>query len=77
MASPERMATFSPQRAWTDGLPRRTAALSMMSSCSSVKLWKISTAAAAGSAWSVRSEKTPQASSSSIGRSRLPPPDSE
>ena len=77
MASPERIATFCPHRAKTDGLPRRTAALSMMSSCRSVKLWNISTAAAAGSACSASSEKMPHESMTSIGRSRLPPPESE
>ncbi len=77
MASPERMATFSPQRAGTDALPRRTAALSIMSSCSRVKLWNISTAAAAGRASCTSPPKASQQSSSSAGRMRLPPPDIE
>ena len=69
-ASPERMATLSFQRVCTAGLPRRMSERSMMSSCSSVKLWNTSTAAAAGRAPGASSAKSPAASSSSRGRIR-------
>jgi hypothetical protein len=72
IASPDRMATFCPHLAKTEGLPRRIAALSMMSSCSNVKLWKTSTAAAAGMAAWGWSEKIPQVSISNMGRNRFP-----
>ena len=78
MRSPARIASASPQRVCTHGRPRRVSARSMMSSWTSVKLWNISTASAAGRA-RARASAPPNASAASrsaTGRMRLPPDES-
>ncbi len=70
--SPSSTVMALPQRALGVGWSRRVSAPSMMSSCTSVARWIISTMTARRVCSGVRPPVAPPASSAIAGRSRLP-----
>src|SRR5215467_10566032 len=72
--SPAKTHFELPQRTLAAGRPRRVLASSMMSSCTSVAVWMISTTAPSRTALRSAWGKSLELRSNSAGRSRLPPP---
>ena len=63
---------FGPHLAWTDSLPRRTPALSTMSSWMRLAVWRSSTSEARKTDSSLPGLKSREVSRTSAGRSRFP-----